>query len=266
MKQFIVTNQRSVAGLAACLLIGVLTLSFQDSPFVHSMIEKSTPLEDTTKPFKKKNSMTMKEFDRLSENLDKEIAEQIGRIDLQKIEAEVQAAMKEVDVEKIMKEVEESLKEVNMEKILADIKVNLENIRLDELSDVTETALAETRKELEKSMAEIRKIDKDAIRKELENSREEIEKSRSELKNIDMNKIISEAKEGIEKAKYELKQLKQMFNEMEQDGLIDAKKGFRLEYKDKDLFIDGKKQPASVTDKYRKYFKDDHFEITIDRE
>ncbi len=57
-----------------------------------------------------------------------------------------------------------------------------------------------------------------------------------------------------------------MFNEMEKDGLINSKEGFTIEYKNKDLYIDGKKQSEKTTDKYRKYFKQDHFKIRIDKE
>jgi len=126
--------------------------------------------------------------------------------------------------------------------------------------------MASAQKELEKASAEIKKIDKDAIRKQLEEAKLQVEKSRAEIRSIDMDKIMKEAKEGIDKAKDELKQLKQMFNEMEQDGLIHSKQGFSIEYKDRNLFINGTKQPQQVTDKYRKYFKDEHFEITIDKE
>ncbi len=31
-------------------------------------------------------------------------------------------------------------------------------------------------------------------------------------------------------------------------------------------YIDGKKQSEKITDKYRKYFKEDHFKIKIDKE
>jgi len=57
-----------------------------------------------------------------------------------------------------------------------------------------------------------------------------------------------------------------MFNEMEKDGLINSKEGFTIEYKNKDLYIDGKKQSEKTTGKYRKYFKQDHFKIRIDKE
>ena len=81
-----------------------------------------------------------------------------------------------------------------------------------------------------------------------------------------MGKIMEEAKNGINKGKEELKQIKMMFTEMEKDGLIDSQQGFTIEYKEKDLYINGTKQKEQVTDKYRKYFKEDHFKIKIDKE
>jgi len=104
------------------------------------------------------------------------------------------------------------------------------------------------------------------ISKELEQAKIEIEKSKSEIKNIDMDKVMKEARDGIAEAKEELKQTKAMFNEMEKDGLISQKDGFSIEFKDKDLYINGKKQPENVADKYRKYTKDKNFKITIDKE
>ena len=81
-----------------------------------------------------------------------------------------------------------------------------------------------------------------------------------------MEKIMENAKESIDNAKKELKETKAMFNEMEKDGLIDPKQGFSVEFKEKELYINGTKQPEKVTDKYRKYFKRDHFKITIEKE
>lgn len=259
-------HKRSVTGIAACLLVGIVTLSFQDSPLVHYMYDKSAPFEDTVPVKKKSNSMTMKEFDRLSENLDKEIANQLKQIDLQKMEQEVAASLKSIDFDKISKEVELSLKDIDTEKILADVKKEISNIKFDEINSETKLALANAQEELAKAQDEIKKINKEEIRKEIENARVQLEKNKDEFKKIDLSRIMKQAQEGIDKAKLELKQLKTMFNEMEKDGLIDQKKGFSINYKDKELYINGTKQPEQVTDKYRKYFKEDHFEITIDKE
>lgn len=44
------------------------------------------------------------------------------------------------------------------------------------------------------------------------------------------------------------------------------KAGFSIEYKDKELIINDIKQKPQITDKYRKYFTDDHFKIKISKE
>ena len=266
MKQFILKNKRPLASVAACMLVGIIALSFQDSPFVHSMLDKSAPPQDTVPVKKHRNSMTMKEFDRLSENLDKDIVSELKKIDLAKIERDVKKSLKEVDVDKIMKEVELSLKDIDTKKILAEVKGEMDHINLDEINAETKFALANANRELEKAKIEIEKIDKDAIKKELENARLEVEKSRKEYSKINMDKIMKQAQEGVENAKLELKQVKAMFNEMEKDGLINPKDGFSIEYKDKWLYINGARQSEQVTGKYRKYFMDEHFEITIEKE
>ena len=40
---------------------------------------------------------------------------------------------------------------------------------------------------------------------------------------------------------------------MEADGLIDKKKGYTIEWKSGELYINGTEQPKNVSDKYKKY-------------
>jgi hypothetical protein len=171
-----------------------------------------------------------------------------------------------VDMEKIMKDVELSLKSIDMDKMMASISSSLKDIDLNHSSAEIEKALAEAKKEIEKAKLEMKEIDRVAMKKELVNAEKEIEKARNEIKKIDLDKIMDEARAGIDKAKAELKLTKEMFTEMEKDGLVNSKKGFSIEYKNKDLYIDGIKQPGKVTDKYRKYFKEDPYKITIEKE
>ena len=265
MKQFILNHKTTVAGMAVCLLLGILTLSFQDTPYVKAILDNQEP-QDTTPVKKKKHSMTMKEFDKLSADLDGQVFDGIKNFDFAKIEKEVRESLKEVDIDKILKEVETSMKEVDIEKIMADVRAELKNIDFENINKETRQALADAKKEMEKASVEMKKIDRDEIKKELENARLEVERNRGEISKINMDKIMAEAREGIDKAKTALKQLKQMFTEMEQDGLINSKHGFNIEYKDKNLYINGTRQTEQVTDKYRKYFTEEHFEITIDKE
>jgi hypothetical protein len=282
MKQFLLKHKKTVIGTAAVLLIGGITMSFQDSPFSYNrftvqdtQLQQDPPKKYCNDTVPEKNyhgSMTMKEFDNLQNVLDKtlvDVMDQVKKIDLSKIQKDVEAALKSVDMEKIMRDVNLSLKNVDLDKIMADVNLSLKNIDWKDKDGEIEKAMKEVQKELEKVKLELKDIDKEAIQKEMEKAKLEIEKSKTELgklEKIDMDKIMKEAKEGIEEGKTELRLIKEMFNEMEKDGLIDPKKGFTIEYKDKDLYIDGKKQSEKTTDKYRKYIKDDHFKITIEKE
>ena len=276
MKQFILKHKKAITGAIAILLIGGITMSFQDSPFSYT---KFTIQEDSGMPPKcpldtvpekeYSGSMKMKDFDNLQKVLDKSLLEataEIKKIDFAKIQKEIEASLKSVDMEKIIKEVNRSLKAVDMDKLLADVTSSLNDINWDGKDEEIEKTLKEAKKEVEKAKLEIRNIDRDKIEKELEKAKKEIEKSKAEIDKLDLDKIMNEAREGIDKAKEELKLTKEMFNEMEKDGLINSKEGFTIEYKNKDLYIDGKKQSDKTTDKYRKYFKQDHFKMRIDKE
>jgi hypothetical protein len=150
--------------------------------------------------------------------------------------------------------------------MVAEVTSSLKDINWGDNDAEVKKALKEAKVEIEKAKVEMKKVDKEEIKKELEKAKIDIEKSKAEIKNIDMDKIMTEAREGIAKGRAEMKQLKLMFNEMEKDGLINIKEGFSVEYKDKELFINGKKQSDDITGKYRSYFHDDHFKITIDKE
>jgi len=269
MKQFIVSNKNALMGCAALLLIGVVTLSFQDSPVVHQKFAGQEMTDDTVPDKNRENSMKMKDFDRLVDDFDKtvlDVSKEIGKVDFKAISENLEKALKQIDMKKIMQDVDHSLAAVDIDKILDQVKSSLKDIRWDDAKGELNETMEKARVEIEKARKEIQHIDKNEIEKAMQDARRELEKAKIDLKDIDVDKIMSEAREGIAGAKEELKQTRAMINEMEKDGLISRKDGFRIEYKDKELFINGKQQPASVTEKYRPYFKKDHFTINIDKD
>ncbi len=270
MKQFILTNKKPIGAVAVLFVFGAIMLSFADTPFVNQILnEQQLQLNDTVPLKTEKDKMNMKEFDRLTEKLDDDmlkVGEEMKKINLADIQKEVELSLKSVDVEKILKEVEQSLKEMNIEQMMADVKLSMKEIDWDKNNAEIQNALKEANEELEKAKIELKNVNQDEIKKELENAKLEIEKTKEEIKKIDVDKIMKEANEAIASAKLELKELKTMFKEMENDGLVDSKKGFKIEYKNKELYINGEKQSKSVADKYRKYFKEDPFEIEIEKE
>ena len=269
MKKFILKNIHALSGIAALLLIGGITMSFQDTFQKKITRTEEITIQDTLPGKRFEGSMTMKEFDNLMKDMDKkmlEVSEEIKKIDFAGIEKQLEASLKDVDFGKIRKDVETSIKTIDVEKIMDDVKKSLNEVKWDEKSDEIKKALTDARKEIEKAKIEVKEINKEQLKKDLEKARAEIEKAKIEIKKIDVDKIMSDAKKGIDEAKEELKLTKEMFREMDKDGLINPKDGFSIEYKDKELFINGQKQKPQVTDKYRKYMKDDHFKIKIEKE
>ena len=64
------------------------------------------------------------------------------------------------------------------------------------------------------------------------------------------------AKESIEKAKKEMLEYKRFIDGLDKDGLIDKDKNYKIEYKNGELSINGKKQSVEVAKKYSSFLKD----------
>jgi hypothetical protein len=149
-----------------------------------------------------------------------DLARSMKDIDMQKINLEVQKAMKEVDGEKIKKELNESLAKIDMEKVKA---------------------------EMEKAKIEMEKVKDINFRKMQE-----------ELATIQpqVEKAMKEAKVDIEKARKEITAYKNLVNALDRDGLLNKNGNYKVEYKNKQLTVNGKTLPADATKKYGEYLSE----------
>jgi hypothetical protein len=77
-----------------------------------------------------------------------------------------------------------------------------------------------------------------------------------------IEKEMEKAKASIEKAKAEMKEYKGFVDGLEKDGLINKKEGYTIQHKNGELIINGKKQPADVSNKYESFLKK-HEKFTI---
>src|SRR5437868_15145305 len=111
MKQFILKNKKATLSLIATLLIGGITMSFEDSPFSANkfVVQEDMDLQETidTVPGKDccNGSIKMKDFDKLQTQIDKsmlQVSEEMKKIDLSKIQKEIENSLKELDMENIM--------------------------------------------------------------------------------------------------------------------------------------------------------------------
>ncbi len=212
-------------------------------------------LSDTT-PSRKKDKKeyrvgdldkAMKELDVAMADMDKNM-----KLDFSKMDREIKAAMEEikkVDFEKIGREVESELKKVNWDEARTEIKKALREAEL----SINEVDMKEIKKEIEKAKAEVSK-EKITANIDMKKIKEEV------------NKGIAGAKVGIEKARKEISLLKEFTESLEKDGLINRKKGYKIEIKDNQMYINGTKQSKEVNEKYRKYFGGENYSIRSDGE
>lgn len=264
MKQFIVSNKKTVFGIIAGLLILGTTMSFQHPFGPMDKLDSLTEFQDTIpdKNEEKENKMTMRDYDRLISQMDKEIIKmqaEVNRLDLDKMHHDIVASLNQVNFDKIKLDIDKAIKGIDFDKIERNVQSALNEIDWTKVDGEIKYSLQEAKKEIEK-------INVTELNKEMDKAKQEVEKSKQQIKKINFDEVMNNANKEIIKAKEELKLTKTMFTEMEKDGLIDQQDGFTIEFKDKALFINGKKQSDATRDKYRKYIKGDSFKISIGKE
>jgi hypothetical protein len=188
-------------------------------------------------------------------------------LELDKGEEELRRAMKEIDTEKIEREVREAMKkmDVDMVKMKEDIARAMKEIDAAKISAELQKGLAEMQKGLKSVDAEkinkevaasIEKIDMQKMKEEMQVMKEiDMEKMKKDMANIrpEIEKSLAAAKKDIEKARKEITSYKNLVNALDKDGLLKKDQNYKIEYKDNQLTVNGKKLSAAETQKYREY-------------
>lgn len=231
--------------IAVLLAILIGTASWQSKPKSKMALQQNTA--DTVKPGN--NSAGEDEF-RLDE--------------LDKAMKELDEQMKKLEVElssgKIDKAIKESMEKIDWKKIQAEIKASMEKV------DWKKTQL-EMERAMKEAQAAMKNIDMSKLEKDMEKIQEQMKKHQAEMK-INGEKIkqqveesMKKAKADMEKAREEMKFMKEFTDELEKDGLINKKKGYKVEVKNNELYINGTKQRKETSEKYRKYYRKENFTI-----
>ncbi len=259
------SNRTILLGISLCIILAFTAMAFQDSTKINKPPQRTVldtlpknqnididlDMKDLDLTIKKSLEMAEKslkeiDFDKIS----KQVEQSMKQIDMAKLQTEINNSMKAIDWDKMKMEIDRSMKEIDLTKI----KMNIEKEVRDAMKDINTD-------ELKKSMEELKRINFDDLKKEMENLKKEMELNKDHLK-IEMDK----AKLELLKAKAGLSDIKDMTIEMEKDGLLNKKESNTIEYKNKELLINGKKQSQEVTEKYRKYFKGDNFKFKFNGE
>lgn len=269
MKAMMQRNGHLLLALAALILTaGLVSWDQYRSPQQYGQ-----QLNDTTP--KKKSADRDKKVRDLDDVLD-ELNDADMKVDREKIRQNIEEAMRAIDMDKIKADIEKAMKEVDIDKIRQEVEASLAKVDFDKIK----TRIAEAMKEFdgEKIKQQIResmeKVDWDNIKEEMKKVKdidmkkmqEEMEKAREEMKEIQprIEKEMEKARTEIEKAKVEIRAYKEFVDGLDKDGLINKKEGYTLKHKEGELFINGKKAPESVYNKYRA-FLEKHKQFSIDK-
>jgi hypothetical protein len=241
---------------AGLILASVCLVSWKRTDQEKDFLRQSPIAVTDTVPGKNQDSKEyrMEDLDRAMQSLDIAMAQMNHQLKDQmvNVDAQVKMAMdqvKKLDMEKISRDVQASLAKIDWDKTNADMK-----------------------KAMKEAQDKIKQIDMKEMEKELARAKEEIAKAKTQSK-IDMGKIHEEiekglenARTGIEKAKKEISQMKEFTDALDKDGLINKKKAYKIEIRNGKLYLNDQLQSDTVTDKYRKYFKDENYTIKSDGE
>lgn len=160
--------------------------------------------------------------------------------------------------------VKTALNSIDFAEISKQTKLALDNIDWKGIQNNINVSMDEATKQIKNiDWNKIHADIKDAT-DQLKNQDIKIDLSNMHISDI-VNNALNNAKEGIESARIEIDRLKGFASDLEKDGLIDKKKGYRIEWKDGgDLYINGTKQSKEVSDKYHKYYKEGGYTISND--
>lgn len=210
-----------------------------------------------------------------TQQIQQQIEQAMKQVDYEKINQQIEQSLKNIDFEKIHQQIEESLKKVDFEKIQQEInesmKESFAQVDKEAIKKELDKAKLELDRELKnedwkKELEEIKKVNPKEIRQELANAKAEIDR---EMKKLDKEKFdikvdLDEAWKEIDKAKEELKGYQEMIYSMEKEGLLSTEGDYTIKYKEGNLTVNGKQQPQTVVDRYKKYFS--HEKVTIRKE
>ncbi len=260
-------NKKISMMIVLCLILAG-TMAFNDTPVVSQILNEQPASIDTVPQKNYQHAMTLAAFDSLIYSLDQQLnatLSQLQNADLEQVRKQAVLELNNIDLNQVMKDIDHSLKAINFNSIMESITAALKEIGLNNEADLHKE-LSNAAVEINDAKEEINSLNVNQVKHELEAVGKEIEKASAELSRINFSAMFRDVNEQMNLAKAELIKTRQMFVEMESDGLISIKNGFRIKFEKGELFINGKRQLQQVTEKYKNYFNENHFEIEIEKE
>jgi chromosome segregation ATPase len=238
------------------LALTALAISFfafrqKDKSGKYSFREKQTT--DTTTSGQRNRNGSDRDFYKIEEQM-KHLQLQMEKLDAQmkKLDGQFQ----KLDFSDQEKEISEAIKNIEMDKNNEQIEEALKGIDLNEINNSVERV-------------KVNKLRMKEVEKQLERVKTNLQKQRFNLQfkneriRENVERALNDAKQAGENAREEIRNVKELTDVLEKDGLLDKSKAYKIEVKKGELYINGKKQSKEVSDKYRQYYREGDFLINM---
>lgn len=274
----------ALAGIGTLGLVIALA-AWTNHPRQHQLYP--TQINDTT-PDKKYSRDLDHELEKLEEararmaemkekdwqKMERDVEESIQKIDFEKIQREAQEAMQRMNLEKTQQQIEESLSRIDFDKIQQQIDESMQDVakvNKEEVREALQKAKAQVKEAMEnqhwkQDMEQSLAKNRETMQKQMLAVQQEMQKVKDQMRveKFNFSKEMEKAQAELDNAKKELKGYQDMIYAMEKAGLLNTKTNYSIEFKNDELFINGQKQPADITNRYKHYFRKD--KITIKKE
>lgn len=167
----------------------------------------------------------------------------LSGIDLAKIQAEAKAAVKKINFEQLNKDIERAMAGVDRAKMERDLSHAMESVK--------NIDAVQLKSEINATLKNIRL---DQLKTQLEAAFKDLKMQQEQL-NIELRQMKPGMNPELRETRRQLQQLKNAYQEMEREGLIEKRPDNRIQFRDGDLYINGDKQSQEISEKYRHYFK-----------
>ena len=151
MNQFILKNKNGFLLLGLLLMMGAITMSFQDSPFIYQKLAQEQVPEDADLAKKLPDSINLTIADEFIKDLNMALMAadaQIKRIDITQIQQDVEMVLRNVNQNRVILKTSSGVKNAEIEKMLAELKFTLKEIKVLGMSKEITQAIVDARKDI----------------------------------------------------------------------------------------------------------------------
>ncbi|MBL7719465.1 MAG: M56 family metallopeptidase [Flavipsychrobacter sp.] len=176
------------------------------------------------------------------EHIKKLVEEAMADADLRTLSTTVNNAIARIDWDQVNNEVKIALDDVDLDNVKKDLKqarIELQNIDWEKISDDVDRALVV--------------LDDPALKRQIKLELDHAANGKSSRAMAYSYSTGDEGDAGVKTFTFGEKSFDRMVEDMEADGLLDRSKGYKIKKEDGTLYINGKKQPSGVINKYHQY-------------